>query len=123
MDEYLIYDIINFPEFQNWFTALFPYLKVELEINTPASLKTGDEAMIPDRSISSDRSVMGAAIKIGPASSVKELKKIFKEHLRCDLKLFRRYGHSWIQPTLTEDWSLQMQNEMGRELCFHLHID
>ncbi|MGZ3904622.1 MAG: hypothetical protein ACXVC6_13055 [Bacteroidia bacterium] len=49
---------------------------------------------------------------------VKELENIFQEHFGLFAQVFRKMGRSWIETTITDDWTLKQQNDEGKELSF-----
>lgn len=48
--------------------------------------------------------------------TVGELEQKFKEQFDLNVQVFRKHGNSWIETTVTDNWSLQKQNEEGRVL-------
>ncbi|MGZ3862180.1 MAG: hypothetical protein ACXVPN_11700 [Bacteroidia bacterium] len=49
---------------------------------------------------------------------VKELEHIFEENFGLFAQVFRKMGKSWIETTVTDDWTLKQQNDEGKELSF-----
>ena len=50
--------------------------------------------------------------------SVTELEKIFQDTFGLSAQIFRKSGRSWIETTVTDDWTLKQQNDEGKELSF-----
>lgn len=47
---------------------------------------------------------------------VNELEKLFSDHFGLNVQVFRKSGKSWIETTVTDNWSLKKQNDQGKEL-------
>jgi hypothetical protein len=47
---------------------------------------------------------------------VKDLEKIFKDQFSLAMQVFRKSGNLWLETTMTDNWTLQQQNEHGREI-------
>ncbi len=55
-------------------------------------------------------------ITVMPAMRVKELEKKFSDDFSLNVQVFRRSGNVWLQTTMTDNWTLQQQNDHGMEL-------
>ncbi len=49
-------------------------------------------------------------------TTVTELEELFKEKFGLNVQVFRKSGKSWIETTVTDNWTLKKQNEQGKEL-------
>lgn len=49
-------------------------------------------------------------------TTVNELEDLFKEKFGLNVQVFRKSGTSWIETTVTDNWTLKKQNEQGKEL-------
>jgi hypothetical protein len=47
---------------------------------------------------------------------VVELECLFEDQFGLFVQVFRRSGNLWLETTVTDSWSLQKQNEQGKEL-------
>ena len=55
-------------------------------------------------------------LKISGSMTVKELEKIFDERLGLSVLVYRKSGNLWLEPTMTDNWTLEQQNENGRQI-------
>lgn len=98
---------------QQEFHAAFPFLKIEF-----FQLKTSAKEKIAGSRLFGFFRNNGHAdsIKISPAMTVAELEEKFRVHFGLTTQVFRKSGKAWLKTTLTDNWTLQEQNELGREL-------
>jgi len=59
---------------------------------------------------------VSGTIHINDNLKVSELEKLFQEMYGLSAQVFRKSGRSWIETTVTDDWSLKQQNDLGKEL-------
>jgi hypothetical protein len=102
---------------QTQFSAVFPYLKIEL-FKSPYLQAEGRELLGKEKSKpvpvgSSERFTKSATINIEEKTTAYTLEKQFLQKFDLSIKLFRKSGNLWIETTLTENWSLEKQNEEG----------
>ena len=98
---------------QEEFHAKFPFLKIEFfEAKTPDKTKiAGNKAFgFLGNNRNSDH------ITIVPSMTVAELEKNFRAHFGLSTQIFRKSGKAWLETTLTDNWTLQEQNDLGKEL-------
>lgn len=51
---------------------------------------------------------------------VGELEAALKDQFGLTVQVFRHSGNIWLETVLTDKWTLQQQNEHGKELCTKL---
>jgi len=51
--------------------------------------------------------------------TVAELEKMITEKYGMNVQVVRRSGNIWLETTMTDDWTLQQQNDHGREITTH----
>ena len=56
------------------------------------------------------------SITIGPEMTVDELEQRFMDVYGLSIQVFRKSGKVWLETTITDGWTLEKQNEQGREL-------
>lgn len=106
-------------DIQKEFNKAFPFLKLEFFNNKsfsrsdfsakqiiPATRKVGD----------SQTAITDGDIEIHEEMKVKELEKFFKEQFSLAVQVFRKSGTVWLETTMTDNWTLQHQNNHGREI-------
>lgn len=101
------------------FNKLFPYLKLEFfkhkhgshQGNAKSDMLSTDLTFKKARRKHSD-----GAIVVKENMSVADLEQLFQDVFGISAQVFRKSGRSWIETSVTDDWSLKRQNEEGREL-------
>jgi hypothetical protein len=104
---------------QEEFSNAFPFLKLEFFKNK----KLTGRVITPagnTRIGSYQRSIAGGIIEIDPQMKVADLEKTFSEQFKLYVQVFRRSGSLWLQTTMTDNWTLEKQNEHGRALSHPL---
>ena len=106
-------------DIQKEFNAAFPFLKLEFFMNKsfsrsnfsasqliPSSIKLGDM----------QRGIADGNLEIDQAMKVNDLEKSFKDKFILAVQVFRKSGNLWFETTRTDNWTLQQQNNHGREI-------
>ena len=106
-------------EVQKDFNNLFPFLKIEFFNNK--SLSRSDfsiKNIIPNnRKLGDSHSTFGKRdIEIEESMKVNELEKMFRDEFNLAVQVFRKSGNLWLETTMTDNWTLQQQNNHGREI-------
>lgn len=98
---------------QEEFHAEFPFLKIEF-----FQPKTSEKVKIAGNKAFGFFGNNGHSeqITITPAMTVAELEENFSKHYGLSTQIFRKSGKAWLETTLTDNWTLQEQNELGKEL-------
>lgn len=105
-------------QLQEEFNAEFPYLKLEFfkhahkvhEGNARGDIITAaDAARTRLRKATTD-------LVITEDMTVMELEQQLSSHFGLSAQVFRKSGRSWLETTVTDDWTLKHQNEQGSEL-------
>lgn len=105
-------------EIQDLFTGKYPYLK--LQFYKRRWLDKSD----PDKKISLPRtgSLKAAGLKQSGIVDVKNdmtvgaLENALNDQFGLNVQVARKSGTLWLETTMTGRWSLQKQNEHGREI-------
>lgn len=95
------------------FADHFPFLKIEffknLELNGIRITKKLENSYglfrIPETEIS-----------LLASRTIQSLKRDIFEITGLTAKIFRKSGNVWIETSLTDDWSLDRQNEEGKQI-------
>jgi hypothetical protein len=106
-------------DLQKEFNNAFPFLKIEFFQNRNQQLPAFTfQQIIPHsrRIVEGQAAVTDGDIEITSDMKVKELEKIFKDQFALAAQVFRRSGNIWLETTMTDDWTLEQQNEHGREI-------
>lgn len=106
-------------EIQQEFNKAFPFLKLEFYNNKSISRSDlSAKQFIPQgRNIGNSQLPISAGdIKIEEEMKVNELEKNFKDKFNLAVQVFRKSGNLWLETTMTDNWTLQQQNNHGREI-------
>ncbi len=109
-------------EVQDEFNQAFPYLKLEFfqDRSKPKDKNgVGVNKVVPHHKRIGDcqPKVVDGLCEIQDAMKVSDLEKKLKEQFGLNVQVFRHSGTIWLQTTITDNWTLQKQNEHGMELA------
>ena len=100
---------------------MFPYLKLEFFHHKHNSFQGSykKDILNPDITLNQCRKKhTEGAIFLIEEMKVSELEKLFQDIFGLSAQVFRKSGRSWIETTVTDDWTLKQQNDEGKELSF-----
>lgn len=98
---------------QQEFHEEFPYLKIEF-FQPKTSPKNKVSAIKTFATFKTNRH--SELITITPMMTVAELEEKFSTNYDLLALVFRQSGKAWLETTLTDNWTLQEQNEQGKAL-------
>jgi hypothetical protein len=104
-------------ELQKEFNLHFPYLKLEF-FKHPHELHGGNprkDLVTADISLRLKHK-NSPELLITEDMKVSTLEQLFSEHFGLSAQVFRKSGRSWLETTMTDDWTLRRQNDEGSEL-------
>lgn len=106
-------------DLQQEFNEAFPFLRLEFfrhkHLGYHGSARK--DMLNPELTLKqSSRQHNEGAIVLKESMKVSELEELFRELFGLSAQVFRKSGSSWIETTVTDDWTLERQNEEGREL-------
>lgn len=104
-------------DIQREFNAAFPFLKLEF-------YRPEENAVIPSKRFLPSRYLIQNARRAGAEGdvlveenmTVSELEKQFRSLFGLAVQVHRKSGNLWLETTMTDNWTLQKQNEHGREI-------
>jgi hypothetical protein len=103
------------------FNTVFPFLKLEFFRHPHKVHGTSPKKDL----LQSDRKLKDLLKKQSTESLlvtedmlVSSLEEMFREKYGVSVQIFRKSGRSWLETTLTDDWTLKQQNDQGKELSF-----
>jgi hypothetical protein len=116
-------DSMHLPDVYEVFSKLFPFLKIEffekrssgavLRRFANEAQKTLKEFKYPYAN--------GRKLVISPNTTVQELDKMFTETYALQLQVFRKSGNIWLETTVTDNWTLEEQNEQGEAITAQMN--
>jgi hypothetical protein len=55
-------------------------------------------------------------LEISNSMTVSALESLFWKEFGLSVQIFRRSGHTWLETTATDSWTIEKQNKMGEEI-------
>lgn len=106
-------------EVQAEFNSEFPYLKIQFFRHGHKAFKGNNKKeLLPASTKIGALKHHDGSIEIANVMTVNELESLFKDVYGLNIQVFRRFGKSWLETTVTDSWTLQKQNDEGKELSF-----
>lgn len=106
-------------QLQRDFSTAFPYLKLEF-FDAPYK---SNVALPRDKVIKHDRKLADikrihteGAITLNPAEKVGDFEGKLWQLFGLSAQVFRKSGNLWIETSLTDSWTLERQNQEGKEM-------
>lgn len=93
------------------FNETYPFLKVEVYYN---GNDIGGDCFYTLGEISKMKNP--AAFAILPEMTIQEIEQFFWDELGLQVSVFRKVGNSWIHTAFTNNWTLERQNRMGKNI-------
>lgn len=115
----VINDNQKLSEVNDEFRTLFPFLKLEFFRHKHGSHESNakKDMLNPDLTLKKARRVHNeGAIVIKESMLVSDLEQLFQNVFGISAQVFRKSGRSWLETSVTDDWTLKRQNEEGKEL-------
>jgi hypothetical protein len=111
-------------EVQHDFNEHFPFLKLEfykLEAEDP--VRTAKKHLPHSITLrSAGLKLEGGVLDIPNEMKVNELERLFFTKFGLDVQVSRKSGVLWLETTMTDNWTLQKQNEHGREVSMTARV-
>jgi len=98
---------------QKSFTDFYPFLKIDFFNNIDLN------GIRVNRRLDSGYALFGPTasdICLSGSKTIRSLKEEFKSVTGLLVKIFRKSGNVWIETSLTDDWTLERQNEEGKSM-------
>ncbi len=117
--EMFINDERKISELQQEFSRCFPFLKIEFftVAHTKNQLSSLKDMVPKDRTLGSFRAKHNSGtIQLEESKTVSELEEEFDKNFGMNAQVFRKSGSLWIETSLTDKWTLALQNSEGYEI-------
>jgi hypothetical protein len=112
---------------QKQFASAYPFLKIEFfkRDNTLKSLKCQQTQIAHNVKLKEawTRKKAEGDLIVNDVMTVFELENTFMDRFGLTAHLFRRSGNIWLQTSITDNWTLKQQNDMGREITIGRKTD
>lgn len=116
--ELIIDENLTLKEIQQSFNAAFPYLKIEFyethhDLHEASLKKKLLDANLILKNIKSLKSF--GTLSLSSEEKVADVERNFFEIYGLNVQVFRKSANLWLQTTATDNWTLEHQNEIGKE--------
>jgi hypothetical protein len=104
---------------QEDFSKLFPYLKLEFFAKPHKVGGASPKAIMKNeaKTLGECRTIhKSGALTINPQMTVADLEQNFNDVYGLSVQVFRKSGKVWLETTVTDDWTLEEQNNQGEAL-------
>lgn len=109
---------------QSEFSSIYPYLKLEFFKNgavrrdsySPHSRLLPSQQLREAWYMQKEEGVLELANNM----TVLDLENALIDRFGLSVQVFRRSGNLWLETTVTDHWTLKMQNEHGREITVRI---
>jgi hypothetical protein len=102
------------------FNTHFPFLKLEFfhHAHKPHAGSAKKDLIKTDVVLKSLVGTNGKSsqVIVNEDMQVATLEKLFQDKFNISAQVFRKSGNSWLETSVTDDWTLKQQNEAGEEL-------
>ncbi|MGZ4034614.1 MAG: hypothetical protein ACXVDZ_10005 [Bacteroidia bacterium] len=104
---------------QEEFSKLFPFLRIEFYSKSP-NLKGHllHQTAMPSARVLGDCRIVHnkGTITITQNMTINELSQAFSDTYGLIIHIQRKSGNAWIETSMTGEWTLEEQNNQGKEL-------
>ena len=104
-------------QLQKDFTRIFPYLKLEFfrHFHSIHGSNPKKDMITADFPLKLKKKTT-APLEVTEDMPVSTLEQLFQDYFGLSAQVFRKSGGSWLETSLTDDWTLKRQNDEGFEL-------
>lgn len=108
-------------EIQAAFSGEYPFLKLEFFEPCHRSVPPRKRRNVPsDTLVGKIRSKeYDGELEFDPSTTVADLEEELFNVFGLSAQVYRRAGNIWIETNITDRWTLEHQNEQGRQLSIH----
>jgi hypothetical protein len=103
-------------DIQETFNTAYPYLKLDFHSSNNLNPSFPKRNLLPGTSLASAGLKKQGEIELRKEMPVYELEQSLKNLFGLNTQVSRKAGMIWLETTKTDNWSLQKQNEHGREI-------
>ncbi|CAH0995496.1 hypothetical protein EMA8858_01619 [Emticicia aquatica] len=100
------------------FSECYPYLRLEIYHRGEEMGNAAHNCLLKD--IVHKKAV--DSFEITPQMKVCEVEEIFWEKMGLQISIFRKSGKTWLESSFTNYWSLERQNNLGKEMNDFMNI-
>ncbi len=117
-----INDALSIGEIKKQFRDQFNYLKIEFFSSKKTIPLTPHREILEENVIlkSISKGTEKVQFSINATNSVEDVEHLFKVNFEADVQIMRHSGNAWLMTTKTDKYTLQHQNEIGKEMAAFL---
>jgi hypothetical protein len=101
---------------QQAFNTAYPYLKLDFHSSNNLNSSLPKRHLLTTSSLESAGLKKTGELELREDMSVYELEQSLKKLFGLNIHVSRKAGMIWLETTKTDKWSLEKQNEHGREI-------
>lgn len=101
---------------QQDFNIAYPYLKLDFHSSNNLNPALPRRNLLSSSTLESAGLKKGGELELREDMTVNEVERSFKNLFGLNIQVSRKAGMIWLETTKTDKWSLQKQNEHGREI-------
>jgi len=106
----------NIRDLQFAFSRLYPYLRIEFYKGDNAQKGEYRKYLSSSLPLSAAGLRRGGDVLISDTMTVDELENKLKENFGLIMQALRKSGNVWLEINMSANWTLERQNQQGREL-------
>lgn len=108
---------LKISDIQKLFEKEFPYLKIEFFTKKHQSYEGSPKSQMVDKNtLISKLTDKSGQIEIHENMTVNEVEKLFEDMFGLHVQVFRKSGRTYLETSVTDNWTLKKQNEVGKEI-------
>ncbi|MBP9097612.1 MAG: hypothetical protein KBF74_02260 [Ferruginibacter sp.] len=105
------------------FSARYPFLKIEF-YDKPHQWQEASSAnhqLAKTKTVASVRTRHNpGGLEISPGQKTGRIEQEFQKRFGLNIQIFRHHGNSWIQTVGTDEFTLEEQNEIGKNASYDM---
>ena len=110
-------------DLQRVFNKAYPFLKIEFYTEHPQRTPGKKQYLKSSLPLLAAGLTKHGCISVNDAMTVDQLEKQLKNNFGLKAHAFRKSGPVWLEISMTGNWTLQHQNNHGRELTEHVQAE
>lgn len=101
------------------FNEFYPFLRLEIYYRGEEMGAASHHCLLKE--IVNKKTV--EAFVIVPEMKVSEVEELFWDKMGLQVSIFRKSGKTWLESSYTNYWSLERQNNLGKEMNNFMNIE
>jgi hypothetical protein len=106
------------------FQQFFPYLKLSFYSSKDGVNGHGKGKPVNAQTTLKEisRNIADGVVDVSGGVSVRQLEKTFNDSFFLNVQVQRRSGNIWLETTITDNWTLEHQNDHGRDITANMEL-